>query len=76
MVFVSFPWGPANVQVRIRGSGKHDHRARVPHHRGKTGGFGVEGPEDHPVGADGDWRARRIERVRKAPLGCAVQHVD
>src|SRR5215471_7261488 len=76
VILISLPRGPTDVQVRVRSTCEHHHGARVPHHGGKASCFRIEWPEDHPVGTDGNRRASRVERVRKASLGCAVQHVN
>src|SRR5215469_4917128 len=35
-IFVSLPWRPADVQVRVWSAGEHHHGSCVPHHGGKT----------------------------------------
>jgi len=76
MIFVSLPWWSTDVQVRVRRFGEHHHCSGVPHDSGKTSGFGIEGPKNHPVWTDGDRRARGVERVCIASLRCSVQHVN
>src|SRR5271154_5406465 len=48
-IFISRPGRPANVQISVGRSGKHDPGAGVSDGRRQSTMVGVEGPKDHPV---------------------------
>ena len=72
LIFVALPRIPADVQVRVRRSGEHDHGPRVTHHGRQTGVFGSEGPDEHPVRTDRNQRAGPIEGLEFPKEHCAV----
>src|ERR1700722_6335398 len=74
-IFIARPGRPANVQISIRRSGKHDPGAGVPDRRRQSAMLGVEGPEDHPVRTNWDGGARFVMGVRVAVLRRAAEHV-
>ena len=75
MVFIAVPGRAADVKMRIRRPGKHDHGARIPHLRPNTRSFSVEGPQQHPVWSDGNPRTRPVKRIGVAVLIGTAQHV-
>jgi hypothetical protein len=74
-IFSARPRRPTNVQISGRRPGEYDPCACVSDGCRQTAMFGVEGPEDHPVRADGYGRARFVVGVRVAVLRCAAKHV-
>ncbi len=76
MKLVTIPWRTADMQMRVRRAGEHHQRTCVAHDRRQTGRFRVERPDDHPVRADWDGRARPIERIGVTVLRRSVDGGD